>query len=251
MIVTGAASGIGSAVARLAAEAGWAVSLLDRDGDRAEELGAQLSAHGSRAAGAVCDVRDERHVDRAFADAVARFGRPHGLVCAAGVDRGAIAHELETPTWDDVLAVNLRGTFLSCRAALRVMVDGGGGGSIVCVSSPFALVAAPNTSAYGASKGGISALVRSLAVDYGARGIRVNGLLPGPTDTALMWANVADADVPAMRETIDREVPLGRLAEPEEPARAALWLLSDDASYVTGAQIACDGGVLAKASISV
>jgi NAD(P)-dependent dehydrogenase (short-subunit alcohol dehydrogenase family) len=130
------------------------------------------------------------------------------------------------------------------------MLDNGGG-SIVCLSSPFAHVAAPATGAYASSKGGISALVRALAVDYGRQGIRVNAVLPGPTETSLMWANVPADEVEATRRTIEHDVPVARLADPSEPARAALWLLSDQASYVTGAQLACDGGVSAKASISV
>ena len=121
----------------------------------------------------------------------------------------------------------------------------------MCMSSPFALVAAKGTAAYSASKGGVSALVRALAVDYASHGVRVNAVLPGPTETDLMWASVPDDEVPEVREAVKREVPLARLADPEEPARAALWLLSDAASYVTGSQLACDGGVLAKASISV
>jgi NAD(P)-dependent dehydrogenase (short-subunit alcohol dehydrogenase family) len=128
----------------------------------------------------------------------------------------------------------------------------GTGGSIVCVSSPFALTAPEaGASAYSASKAGISALVRSLAVDYGRHGIRVNAILPGPTETELMWANVPESERARVRRTIESEVPLGRLADPKEPARAAMWLLSDNASYVTGSQLACDGGVLAKASVSV
>jgi NAD(P)-dependent dehydrogenase (short-subunit alcohol dehydrogenase family) len=158
--------------------------------------------------------------------------------------------ELEAATWDEVLAVNLRGGFLTCRAAVRQMRPAGG--SIVCVSSPFALVAtSAGVGAYSASKGGLSALVRALAVECAPDGIRVNALLPGPTETSLMWAGVEAREVEQMRETLAREVPLGRLADPAEPARAALWLLSDAASYVTGSQLVCDGGVLAKASVSV
>jgi NAD(P)-dependent dehydrogenase (short-subunit alcohol dehydrogenase family) len=126
-----------------------------------------------------------------------------------------------------------------------------GGGAIVCISSPFALAATGGVAAYSASKAGVCALVRSLAIDYAPMGIRVNALLPGPAETELMWANVPASQVDATRQTVCREVPLGRLADPVEIARAALWLLSDAASYVTGAQLACDGGLLARAAISV
>jgi NAD(P)-dependent dehydrogenase (short-subunit alcohol dehydrogenase family) len=251
VVVTGAASGIGAATARLAAERGYAVALLDRD-DAGVQAGAQaLTDDGAAAIGLACDVGDERAVDDAFATA-ARLGPLHGVVASAAIDRGGLVHELDASRWDEVIAVNLRGAFLTCRAALRQLVEAGAGGSIVCVSSPFALVAAPGgVGAYSASKGGTSALVRALAVDYGSHGIRVNAIVPGPTETPLMWANVPAQERETARATIRREVPLGRLAEPEEPARAALWLLSDEAAFVTGTQLVCDGGVLAKASVSV
>lgn len=248
--MTGAARGIGLAIARLAARGGASVALLDRDGEAVERQAEALAGAGGDTIGVTCDVSDERDVSAAFDLAGERLGAAQAVAACAGIDRGGPLHQLDAATWDAVVDVNLRGTFLTCRAALRHMVAAGTG-SIVCVSSTFALAAAPGTGAYSSSKGGISSLVRSLAVDYGRRGIRVNAILPGPTETELMWANVSDADVSVVRETVEREVPLGRLADPEEPARAALWLLSDAASYVTGAQLACDGGVLAKAAISV
>lgn len=252
VVVTGAASGIGAATARLACERDHAVALLDRDGAAVEASAQALRDTGAKVIGVACDVTDERAVDDAFARASAELGPLRGVVASAGIDRGGALHELDASVWDEVIAVNLRGTFLTCRAALRLLLEQGAGGSIVCVSSPLAIVAAPGgIGAYGASKGGVGALVRSLAVDYGAHGIRVNAILPGPTETSLMWANVPADQVERTRATVRREVPLGRLADPEEPARAALWLLSDEAAYVTGAQLACDGGVLAKASISV
>jgi NAD(P)-dependent dehydrogenase (short-subunit alcohol dehydrogenase family) len=126
-------------------------------------------------------------------------------------------------------------------------------GSIVCTSSPtgFVALSAGATGAYSATKGGISSLVRCMAIDYARYGIRVNAVVPGATETRLMWSNVNPKDVPQMRDAVSREIPLGRLAEPEEPARAVLWLLSDESSYVTGSHLICDGGILAKASISV
>jgi NAD(P)-dependent dehydrogenase (short-subunit alcohol dehydrogenase family) len=253
IVVTGAARGIGAATATLAAQAGAAVALLDRDGDGAAAVAAGLREAG--ATGAIlslgCDVASPHSVDAAFAAVTAQFGPPLGLVASAGIDRGGLAHEIALEDVDAVLNINLRGTFLTCRAALGPMLDARRG-AIVCVGSPLGVVAAPGgTSAYSASKAGIAALVRTLAVDYGAHGIRVNGVLPGPTETELMWANVPAAEIEATRDVVRDEVPLGRLADPAEPARAALWLLSDAASYVTGTNLACDGGVLAKASISV
>jgi NAD(P)-dependent dehydrogenase (short-subunit alcohol dehydrogenase family) len=249
LIVTGAARGIGAATAALAAEAGQRVVLLDRNAEALELHAGELRRRGADCVALACDVSDEPAVAAAFARARERFGPCSALVTCAGIDRGGLVHELDSARWDEVIAVNLRGTFLACREALQSMI--GTGGSIVCVSSPFALVAAGSVAAYGSSKAGVCALVRSLAVDYANRGIRVNALLPGPTDTELMWANVPPDAVETTRETICQQVPLARLADPVEIARAALWLLSDSASYVTGAQLACDGGVLARASISV
>jgi len=149
--------------------------------------------------------------------------------------------------------VNLRGTFLTCKHVLGALLRSGRGGALVCTSSPTSFVAqaAGGVPAYSASKGGVSALVRCLAIDYAPYGIRVNAIVPGATETPLMWDNVSPDEVRRLRATIGDEVPLGRLADAEEPARAAVWLLSDDASYVTGSHLVCDGGILAKASISV
>jgi NAD(P)-dependent dehydrogenase (short-subunit alcohol dehydrogenase family) len=253
VLVTGAASGIGRAAALHAATGGAAVAAVDVDGGGARTTADAAMAAGARAAiGIECDLRDEAAVTDAFARTVEAVGTPAGVVCAAGIDRGGLAHELSAETWDEVVETNLRGTFFTCRAALRGFLAAQIPGSVVCVSSPLGRVAAPGgTSAYSASKAGISALVRTLAVDYAQYGIRVNAVLPGPTETALMWANVAPDDRAAMRKTIECEVPLGRLADPEEPANAILWLLSPQASYVTGSELACDGGILARAAISV
>jgi NAD(P)-dependent dehydrogenase (short-subunit alcohol dehydrogenase family) len=250
-LVTGAGAGIGLAVARLLSRSGNAVALLDRDSARVGVAASELRVNGGGVALALsCDVSDEAELDSAFDEAERELGPLAGAVASAGIDRGGHLHELPAETWDEVIGVNLRGTFLTCRAAVRRML--GHGGSIVCVSSPFAFVAPPGgAGAYAASKGGISALVRALAVDYAPHGIRVNAVLPGPTETELMWAGTEPERVAEMRQTIRREVPLGRLADPEEPARAVVWLLSKAASYVTGSQLACDGGVLAKASVTV
>jgi NAD(P)-dependent dehydrogenase (short-subunit alcohol dehydrogenase family) len=160
-----------------------------------------------------------------------------------------MAHE----DWRTILAINLDGVYLACKHAIWDMLAAGKGGSIVLVSSPAAFVsfAAGGASAYSASKGGVSALVRCLAVDYARNGIRVNAVVPGPTETPLMWANVAAEKKDAVRQRICAEVPMGRLADPSEIATAIAWLLSDESSYVTGSHLVCDGGVLAKGSISV
>jgi len=254
--VTGAAGGIGAEAARLALGAGASVALLDRDEAalaRVEERlrGAEAEGGGARTHAEVLDVGDESAVEAAFERVAAAIGPVGGLVASAGIERIGVAHELSSATFDEVMATNVRGTFLCARAAIAQMLRAEIPGALVLVSSTFARTAAPAITAYGTSKGAISALARSLAVDYAAHGIRANALLPGPTDTALMWEGMSEERIAEVRELIAAEVPLGRLAKPAEPAAAALWLLSDQASYVTGSEICCDGGVLAKSSVSV
>lgn len=242
VVITGGGSGIGRAAARLSAAAGDRVAVLDRT-VCPDDPWLSIAA----------DVSDEAAVDAAFDRIGAELGVPQGLFAAAGVDLGGPAHELPVQRWRTVLEVNLTGAFLASRALLRGVLAAELPGAIVLCSSPAARVgfAAGGASAYAASKGGISALVSSLAVDYARHGVRVNAIVPGATETPLMWAAVPDAERERMRGVVEQEVPLGRLADPDEPARAAVWLLSDAASYCTGTELVCDGGVLAKASISV
>ncbi len=254
IVGTGGGAGIGRAVALLCAARGDAVAVLDIDAASAQQAAAEALSAGAAAALALeCDVSREDLVARAFDEITARLGPLYGAFANAGMDAGGFVHELPLDLWRRVLDTNLTGVFLTCKHALRRLLEAGHPGSIVCTSSPAASVAfaAGAAGAYSASKGGVSALVRSMAVDYARYGIRVNAVVPGATETRLMWANVPPSGMPEMRRRICAEIPLGRLASPEEPARAVLWLLSGDSSYVTGAHLVCDGGILAKASISV
>ena len=251
--VTGAASGIGAATARLAAERGNAVIALDRDADALATLAESLRAQGAPDAIALAaDVSDEDAVERALDEAVAAVGVPTGAVCCAGVDGGGSTHEFSAASFDRLVDVNLRGTFLTCRGVIARLVERGEPGALACISSISAFVGVPGgTAAYSASKGGVTGLVRSLAVEYASRGIRINAIAPGATETPLMWANVEEGAMDSMRETVCAEIPLGRLAMPREQAAAALWTLSSEAAYMTGSHLVLDGGVLARASLSV
>jgi NAD(P)-dependent dehydrogenase (short-subunit alcohol dehydrogenase family) len=203
--------------------------------------------------GLSCDVGSEEQVEKAFEIVCNQIGVPYGLFTSAAIDLGGLVHELPAATWRQVLETNLDGTFLACKHALKKMRQAQAPGSIVCAASPtgFVALAAGASGAYSATKGGISSLVRCLAIDYARYGIRVNAVVPGATETHLMWNNVPAEEVPRMRGVLAQEIPLGRLAQPEEPARAVTWLLSEESSYVTGSHLVCDGGILAKASISV
>jgi NAD(P)-dependent dehydrogenase (short-subunit alcohol dehydrogenase family) len=254
IVVTGGGAGIGRAVVMQCAARGDRVAVLDIDGVATRVASAAALECGADASLAVeCDVTHEDAVARAFEEAVTALGPLYGVFANAGMDSGGLLHELPFETWRRVLDTNLTGVYLTCKYALQQLLRAGTGGSIVCTSSPAASVAfaAGGAAAYSASKGGVSALVRCMAVDYARYGIRVNAVVPGATETQLMWANVEPSAVSDMRRQICGEVPLGRLASPDEPARAVMWLLSEESSYVTGSHLACDGGILAKASISV
>jgi NAD(P)-dependent dehydrogenase (short-subunit alcohol dehydrogenase family) len=252
ILITGAGSGIGGATARLAAERGHRLILLDLDAEGLRATAAHAAGAGAQHTAIEVDVTDPAALEAAIDRGVSEQGVPGGAVCCAGIDRGGPSHELEVATWDRVLNTNLRGTFLTCRTVIRHLLEAGRPGALVCISSVLASVATPGGSAaYCAEKGGVASLVRSLAVEYADRGIRINALAPGATETPLMWAPVQPEDMADMRAQVNGEIPLGRLADPEEQGSAALWLLSDEARYVTGSELAVDGGVLARASLSV
>lgn len=251
--ITGAASGIGRSTALLCAERGAHLLLIDLDEAGLQDVAEEAERSGVVTKTYVCDVREEDVVADVFASARRELGTPRGLFASAGIEIGGFAHDLAAADWQKVLDINLNGAFFASKHMLRGLIDTGLGGSIVLCSSPASFVsfAAGANSAYAASKGAVSSLTRTLAVDYARHGIRVNAVVPGPTETPLMWMAVPEEDRPQMKKTIETEVPLGRMSSPNEQARAVLWLLSDDSSYVTGSHLVCDGGVLAKASISV
>ena len=253
LLVTGAASGIGRAAAQLAGSRGSYVIVSDVNEDGLRSCADDIERDGGSVRAVVCDTTDSAAVSSMFERLKEAGHTVSQVLVAAGIDAGGPAHELSLDTWRRVLDVNLTGAFLVSRQAVRSMLEAKVPGAIVICSSPAAFVAfaSGDNSAYSASKGGVSALVRSLAIDYAPNGIRVNAVVPGPTETPLMWAAVPPSQQERARQRVLREVPLRRIADPAEPAAAALWLLSHEAAYVTGSHLVCDGGVLAKASISI
>jgi NAD(P)-dependent dehydrogenase (short-subunit alcohol dehydrogenase family) len=254
IVVTGGGGGIGRATALLCAKRGDRVAILDKNGESAKHTADEARGEGaSGSVGLACDVTDEAQVAQAFALIHEQFGAPYGIFANAGIDIGGLIHEMPLELWKRILDTNLTGIFLTCKHGLRQMLAAQISGSIVCTSSPasFIAFAAGGSAAYSATKGAISSLVRCMAIDYARFGIRVNAIVPGATETSMMWSNVSAGEVETMRAQLCREIPLGRLASAEEPARIVAWLLSDEAAYMTGSHVVCDGGILAKGSISV
>jgi NAD(P)-dependent dehydrogenase (short-subunit alcohol dehydrogenase family) len=243
-VITGAGSGIGRVAAMLFAAEGAKVVVADVAGDHAGSVADEIVAGGGSALPVTVDVSDETQVEAMVAAAVNEYGGLQVLFNNAGIfpdDDGGV---LDTPpeTWQRVMEVNLKGVWLGCRAAVPAMLVSGGG-SIINVASFVALMGAATAQiAYTASKGGVLAMTRELAVEYARQGIRANSLCPGPIETPLLAELLAD---PERRQRRLVHIPLGRFGRPEEIAKAALFLASDDASFITGSALVVDGGITA------
>ncbi len=240
VLVTGAASGIGRATAIRTASEGAKLLCVDLKLAGAEETASQVRALGTEAQALECDVSDPRAVAATVLAAVERFGKLDVLCNVAGILRSDHTHELKFEDWNRVLAVNLTGTFLMCQAALPHLLATKG--NIVNMSSTAALGSHPWMAAYAASKGGVLAFSRCLAVEYVKQGLRVNVICPGGIKTSLheQFTMPKGADVELLRGAI----PFVEYVGPEHAASVIAFLASDDARYMNGSEVRVDGGAL-------
>jgi NAD(P)-dependent dehydrogenase (short-subunit alcohol dehydrogenase family) len=237
-IVTGAGSGIGAATARELARRGDQVVCADVQFDYA-----QATADGLTDALAIeVDVTRAASCDRMVDDTVRYFGGVDSIVTCAGVEKHGPGHEFAEEDFDWIMSVNLKGTWLSARSAVRAMIDAGHGGTVVMIGSINSVVGNPGASAYCASKGGVLMLGRTLALDWAQFGVRVNIVGPGVVDTPMSAKSLAD---PQRRARMMERTPLGRPAPPEEIASVIAFLTSDASKFMTGAYVPVDGGALA------
>jgi len=240
-LITGAGSGIGRATALVFAAEGAKVVSLDSNREAAAETARLVEEGGGEAIALAADVSREEDVAAAVEATVARFGRLDVLVASAGIDLFVRATDTKLEDWERVQSVDLRGVYLCCKHAIPHM-ERQGGGAIVTLSSVNGLVGVPAHAAYAAAKGGVIALTRQLAVDHGPANVRVNCICPTTTDTPMVRAVTNDA----ILETLARMHPLRRIAQAEDVAYAALYLVSEEARCVTGVVLPVDCGWTAQ-----
>ena len=240
-IVTGAAMGIGRACAERFAAEGAKVVLSDIDAARGEEAAEAIQARGGDALFVVCDVGDKSQVDALIASAVAAFGRLDCAIANAGIVHACDFLDLSEADFDRVLRVNLKGVFLTGQAAARQMVAQGTPGTIINMSSINAVLAIPSITPYIVSKGGVNQLTKVMALALADKGIRVNAIGPGTIGTEMALKVLSD---PAKMRSAMSRTPMGRVGQPDEIASVAVFLASEDSSYVTGQTIYADGGRL-------
>jgi NAD(P)-dependent dehydrogenase (short-subunit alcohol dehydrogenase family) len=255
-LVTGAASGIGRAVAELLAARGASVAVNALHAEEAASVAAAITTRGATAIPVAADVSDGPAVAAAVEETVRAFGKLDVLVTSAGIQRYGTVADTDEQTWDEVFAVNVKGAYLTARAAIPHLRRSDSA-AIVVVSSVQARATQTNVAAYATSKAALNALARSMAVDEAPFGIRVNAVCPGSVDTPMLrWSagRFSDGSPGGVQRTVEswgRSHPLGRVAQPAEVAEVVAFLASPRASFVTGADLAVDGGLLATLPVAL
>jgi NAD(P)-dependent dehydrogenase (short-subunit alcohol dehydrogenase family) len=248
-VVTGGSLGIGRATARRLAQEGAAVVLCGHDESSVEEALAELRGAGLEVDGRRADVTSSAEMDGLVRLAAERYGGVDILVNSAGIQRYGTVVDTSEELWDEVLAVNLKGMFLAAKRCVPEMRRRGGG-AIVNVASVQALAVQTGVAAYAASKGGVVALTKAIAVDHAADNIRCNAVCPGSVDTPMLRSAAdlfkGESSDDELIRSWGRSHPLGRVARPEEVAEVIAFLAGDRASFVTGAELNVDGGLLAQ-----
>ncbi len=245
-VITGAGSGIGRAAALLFAREEARVVAADLNRRAAEETARMIRDAGGEATAVEVDVSSAASVERMFEETLEAYGRLDVLVNNAGYGFVATVDQTDEADWDRLMAVNLKGVYLGCKYAIPLMRRQGGG-VIVNTASVGALVGIENRAAYCASKGGVAALTRALALDHVRDGIRVNCVAPGTVDTPYFSEIIAQSPDPAaLRKELEERQPMGRMGRAEEIAYAMLYLASEESSFVTGSVLVVDGGWTAR-----
>jgi len=241
-IVTGGASGIGAASARLFAAEGAKLALVDQDNVGLGQVAADIEAAGGSAIIIPADVSSDAEARAGVDRVIEKWGRVDVLLTAAGMSTGGTVDTIEEAAWDRTFAVNVKGTYLWIHYAIKSMIENRSG-AIVTIGSQLAQSSPGKNAAYVASKGAIASFTKTMAVDHAAQGIRINALMPGVIDTTMPARSLKRyADPEAMKTFWKHRHPIGRIGKPEEVARAALFLACDDSSFVTGTLLFIDGG---------
>ncbi len=241
-LISGGARGMGAVEAKLFAEEGAKVIIGDILEEEGRKVEAEINEAGGECVFVLLDVSSEEAWQNAVNEAVSRYGKLDILVNNAGIYRAHNVEETTADEWDQVMDINAKGVFLGTKHAIPAMRDAGGG-SIVNISSVAGLVGSRATSAYNASKGAVRLLTKSTAIQYASDGIRANSVHPGTIETPMTEGFLAD---PSMRQDRMDRTPIGRLGKPEDVAYGALFLASDEASFMTGSELVIDGGRTAE-----